>query len=124
MTEPNDRAKLIRKILTKAEDPACTPAEREALNAKASELIIKWGIDDAMLTAANADRLQTESIITVILENDAPKSYAHEMAIVGYHVAEVLGCRAIIWSQRGKGTAVKVVGFESVVTRVTEQGGL
>ena len=41
----------VRKLLAKAEDPACTPAEAEALTAKATELIAKYGIDQAVLAA-------------------------------------------------------------------------
>jgi hypothetical protein len=43
----------VRKLLAKAEDPACTPAEAEALNDKAAELIAKYGVDQALLAAAS-----------------------------------------------------------------------
>ena len=33
----------VRKLLAKAEDPGCTPEEAAALNAKAAELIAKYG---------------------------------------------------------------------------------
>ena len=41
----------VRKLLAKAEDPACTPAEAEAFTAKAAELIAKYGVDRALLAA-------------------------------------------------------------------------
>ena len=43
----------VRKLLAKAEDPACTPAEAEAFTAKAAELIAKYGVDSALLAAAD-----------------------------------------------------------------------
>jgi Protein of unknown function (DUF2786) len=42
----------VRKLLAKAEDPGCTPAEAAALNDKAAELIAKYGVDRALLAAA------------------------------------------------------------------------
>ena len=42
----------VRKLLAKAEDPGCTPAEAEALTDKAAQLIAKYGVDRAMLAAA------------------------------------------------------------------------
>ena len=44
----------VRKLLAKAEDPGCTPAEAAALNDKAAELIAKYGVDRALLAAAGA----------------------------------------------------------------------
>ena len=43
----------VRKLLAKAEDPACTPAEAEAFTAKATELIAKYGVDQALLSLAD-----------------------------------------------------------------------
>src|SRR4029453_10342515 len=42
----------VRKLLAKAEDPGCTPAEAAALNDKAAEIIAKYGVDRALLAAA------------------------------------------------------------------------
>ena len=42
----------VRKLLAKAEDPGCTPAEAAAFNDKATELIAKYGVDRALLAAA------------------------------------------------------------------------
>ena len=51
--QPSDTSALerVRKLLAKAEDPACTPAEAAALNDKAAELIAKYGVDRALLAA-------------------------------------------------------------------------
>ncbi|MEV4705532.1 DUF2786 domain-containing protein [Actinoplanes sp. NPDC049316] len=42
----------VRKLLAKAESPACTPAEAEAFTAEAAELIAKYGVDQALLAGA------------------------------------------------------------------------
>ena len=46
----------VRKLLAKAEDPGCTPAEAAALNDKAAELIAKYGVDRALLAATTTGR--------------------------------------------------------------------
>jgi hypothetical protein len=56
----------VRKLLAKAEDPACTAAEAEAFTAKATDLIAKYGVDQALLAAADpaTDRVG-DRIVTV-----------------------------------------------------------
>jgi len=49
--EPN-LLERVRKLLAKAEDDSVTPAEAEALTAKAAELMARYGIDRALLAAA------------------------------------------------------------------------
>jgi len=54
----------VRKLLAKAEDEACTPAEAEAFTAKAAELIAKYGIDAALLAEARpgSDRVGDRAV--------------------------------------------------------------
>jgi hypothetical protein len=54
----------VRKLLAKAEDDACTPAEAEAFTAKAAELIAKYGIDAALLADARpgSDRVGDRTV--------------------------------------------------------------
>jgi hypothetical protein len=66
MTTPNDgQLDRVRKLLAKAEDEGCPPAEAEALTAKAAELTARYGIDRALLGALHpetdkpADRVLT-----------------------------------------------------------------
>jgi hypothetical protein len=47
----NDLLDRVRKLLSKAEDEACSPAEAEALTAKAADLMARYGIDRALLGA-------------------------------------------------------------------------
>ncbi|MQA87528.1 MAG: DUF2786 domain-containing protein [Streptosporangiales bacterium] len=80
----------VRKLLAKAEDPSCPPAEAEALTAKAAELIAKYGIDRAMLAASSdeADVLGDRVIVV-----DPPYALDKTQLLGG--VAEALRCRAV-----------------------------
>lgn len=80
----------VRKLLAKAEDSAATPAEVEAFNTKAADLIARYGIDQAMLAADNPD-LDVVGDRVVVL--DAP--YARDKAAMLGWVAGALGCRAV-----------------------------
>jgi Protein of unknown function (DUF2786) len=49
---PSGLLERVRKLLAKAEAEGVTPAEAEALTAKAAELMARYGIDRALLAAA------------------------------------------------------------------------
>src|SRR5580698_11458179 len=51
----NNLLDRVRKLLTKAEDEGCSPAEAEALTAKAAELMARYGIDRALLGALHPE---------------------------------------------------------------------
>jgi hypothetical protein len=85
----------VRKLLAKAESPACTPAEAEAFTAKAAELIAKYGIEEAMLTAADPTRDAVGDRVIVVY---AP--YFNERAILLANIAERMGGRAVQRSRR------------------------
>ena len=44
----DDRAALIAKLFAKAEAKGASESERDAYNEKATALMIKWGIEDAI----------------------------------------------------------------------------
>ena len=52
---PGALLERVRKLLAKAEAEGVTPAEAEALTAKATELMARYGIDRALLAAARPD---------------------------------------------------------------------
>ena len=54
-TPDSDLLDRVRKLLAKAEDDGCTPAEAEALTAKAAELMARYGIDRALLGALHPE---------------------------------------------------------------------
>jgi hypothetical protein len=110
------RALLIKKLLNKAEARGVTDAERDAYNAKATALMIQWGIEEAMLI--DADRTTTEKIVQRVFTTDAPKSYSFEMSKIGVQIANALGCQGLMQKQRDGRTDCVIVGFESDVERV------
>lgn len=106
----------VRKLLAKAEDPACPPAEAEALTAKATQLIAKYGIDQALLAAERpgADRIGDRR-----LEFGAP--YALDRAVLLDTVARRLRCRAVqtVTTRSGRRYVVMhLFGFGTDLERV------
>lgn len=91
MSAPTDQGLArVRKLLAKAEDPACTPAEAAAFTAKATELIARYGVDAALL-AADDPGLDPVGDRAVAL--DPP--YALDKAGLLAGVAVPLRCRVV-----------------------------
>ena len=105
-----DRAALIAKLFAKAEAAGASESERDAYNEKATALMIKWGIEDAMLPRPT-DR-PAEKIIRKVLVFNVPKSYAHEYVVVGISAVEHLNCKGLV-SRANGAPALLVVGYES-----------
>ncbi|WP_433216367.1 DUF2786 domain-containing protein [Dactylosporangium sp. CS-047395] len=106
----------VRKLLAKAEDPACTPQEAEALTAKAAALIAKYGIDQALLDAREE---RHQAVGNRLVELAAP--YLREKAYLLHVVAAALRCRSIRLERRtadGLRVSVHLFGFESDVAGV------
>lgn len=80
----------VRKLLAKAESPACTPEEAAALTAKAAELIAKYGVDRALLAA---DAPDTDPVGDLVIECPAP--YARDKADLLAGVGAVLRCQSV-----------------------------
>jgi hypothetical protein len=102
----------VRKLLAKAEDPACTPAEAEACNAKAAELIAKYGVDRALLAAGDPTSDQVGDRVV-----DVPAPYARDKADLLAGVAGALRCRSVRWRSED-GFATHLFGFASDLERV------
>ncbi|GAA2380702.1 DUF2786 domain-containing protein [Dactylosporangium salmoneum] len=103
----------VRKLLAKAEDPACTPEEAEALTAKALALVAKYGIDQALLDAREE---RAPVVGNRLVELSAP--YLREKAYLLHVVAAALRCRSIRLERRaadGLRVSVHLFGFESDV---------
>ncbi len=109
MTDDDRRLSTIRALLAKAEATEF-PDEAEAFFAKASELISRWAIDEAMLWA-DADASGREQPDELQLMMHAP--YLPQKAVLVGAVATAHGCRAVrIVSPPGVGKEViSVVGF-------------
>ncbi|GIG88846.1 DUF2786 domain-containing protein [Plantactinospora endophytica] len=102
----------VRKLLAKAEDPACTPAEAEAFTAKATELIARYGVDRALLAARDpgTDPVGDRTV-------DIPAPYALDKAGLLAGVADALRCRSVR-RRGGTGFVMHLFGFASDLERV------
>lgn len=80
----------IRKLLAEAEDPAASVQEAETYTAKASELMADYGIDRALLAAADPSLdVVGDRVVTL----DRP--YAAEKAQLVSQIALALGCGVV-----------------------------
>jgi hypothetical protein len=118
MTQWDDESLLakVRKLLAKAEDPACTKAEAEAFNTKAAELIAKYGIDSAL---AYADGTLNETVGDRII--DLPDPYAKQKAQLLVEISTPLRVQVIFMPSASRGIPgfrVHMFGFDSDIERV------
>jgi hypothetical protein len=89
-SDPDGLLDRIRKLLAKAENPAVTAEEADAYNAKAAELIARYGVDRALLAV---DSPESDRPGDRIIALDPP--YARDKAGLLWAVAAALGCRAV-----------------------------
>jgi hypothetical protein len=101
----------VRKLLAKAEDPACTPAEAEAFTAKATQLIAKYGVDQALLAAADP---ATDPVGDRIVGLDPP--YALDKAGLLAAVAVPMRCRVV--RRTRDGVKIHLFGHAADLERV------
>jgi hypothetical protein len=95
MSESDSLLARVRKLLAMAEDPACTPAEAEAFTEKATDLIAKYGVDQALLAADDPARDPVgDRMVTIV----AP--YARDKAGLLAAVAAPLRCRVVHLERR------------------------
>src|SRR5277367_4139192 len=101
----------VRKLLAKAEDEGCTPAEAEALTAKAAELMARYGIDRALLGALHPE---TDKPADRKFGFDRP--WADVKAHLLAAVATALRCQCV-QTQTAEGTRLHVFGYASDLER-------
>lgn len=114
MTEDGTLAR-IRALLANAEDENLTEPAREAYNAKARELIAKYGIDEMLL---NAGRPQPSAPGRKTIVMDAP--YALDKIGLLSAVAQALGCQTVQTHTAGRGPrkySLHLFGMEADLTR-------
>lgn len=115
MPDTDRRLELVRKLLAKAEDPACTPAEAETLTTKAAELIARYGIDRAALAAAepSSDQLDRRKILC-----EAP--YARDKSILLSSICGPLRVRTVRQTRRNDNgdVTMHLFGYTSDLDRV------
>lgn len=110
------KLEVIRKLLAKAEG-AATPAEADAYNTKAAQMMARHGIDSAMLEAAGGGEVRDRIGKRRIAMTDP---YSREKAQLATGVASAMGCRTVAHrgAARGQVAALTVMGFESDLQRV------
>jgi hypothetical protein len=106
----------VRALLAQAEDPAATPAEAEAYNRKASELIARYGIDAAMLAQTDPS---TDAVGDRVIDVEPPYGYDK----VGLLNVVALGCRCRVVARARrsggrKSWSIHLFGFRSDLERV------
>ena len=105
----------VRRLLAKAESPACTPEESETYNAKAAELIAQYGIEQALLANAGAVRDDITDKKIVI-----PAPYSFDKALLFNAVARPLRLRVIrvrSFPSEGSVTKLHIFGYASDIER-------
>ena len=101
----------VRKLLAKAEDEGCAPAEAEALTAKAAELMARYGIDRALLGALHPETDRPADRV-FILANPWGDVKRHLLA----GLAMALRCQCV-QTRSEQGTRLHVFGYTSDLER-------
>jgi hypothetical protein len=112
MNSDNAQLDRIRKLLAKAEARGVTTEEAEALTNKAAELMAKYGIDRALLAAAQPE---TDAPADRIITIPNPWASVHAHLLCGIAVA--MRCQAILLTGRA-GARVHIFGYGSDLERV------
>lgn len=110
MADQDGILEKVRKLLAKAEDDGVTPAE--ALTGKATELMARYGIDQARLNAA---RPGTDTLTSRKIDIENPWASVRIHLLNGVFTA--MRCKVIQLSHPGSGCRVHVFGFQSDMDR-------
>ena len=101
----------VRKLLAKAEDEGCSPAEAEALTAKAAELMARYGIDRALLGALHPE---TDRPADRVFTMGNPWGDVKRHLLAG--LAMALRCQCV-QTRSAEGTRLHVFGYASDLER-------
>jgi hypothetical protein len=101
----------VRKLLAKAEDEGCAPAEAEALTAKAAELMARYGIDRALLGALHPETDRPENRVFTL---GNPWGDVKRHLLAGLSTA--LRCQCVL-TRHETGTRLHVFGYRSDLER-------
>jgi hypothetical protein len=101
----------VRKLLAKAEDEGCSPAEAEALTAKAAELMARYGIDRALLGALHPETDKPADRVFTLVN---PWGDVKRHLLAGLALA--LRCQCV-QTRSEQGTRLHVFGYASDLER-------
>lgn len=112
---PESLLSKVRALLAKAEDPAASAEEAKAYTAKATELMAKYGIEQAILATSMPGADKPGDLVIA-----CPTPYAGEKALLAYWLADAMRCKGILLGKewRSGGERVHVFGFTSDLERV------
>jgi hypothetical protein len=102
----------VRKLLAKAEAEGVTPAEAQALTAKAAELMAKYGLDRALLAA---QRPETDRPADRKLDIDNPWARVQAHLLCG--LASAMRCQCVVLPRSRPGARIHIFGFASDIER-------
>lgn len=117
MSTPDYAAK-IAALLAKAENPAATPAEAETYSRKAEELMVKWGISDALLAAKRGGHDVRPEKIVERTHKIHHRYYQAEVMLV-HNIALGMGTVKVLKRDEYNHTSyVYLIGYESDLDRL------
>lgn len=108
-----DKLGQIRALLAKAEATEF-PAEAETLNAKAQDLMFKYGIDEALAEAKSG---QNHKPVKRRIDIEHP--YAPQKANLLGNLVDIFGGRVVIFTPRKNHRYVEMFGYEDELDMVT-----
>ena len=112
MTSNNALLERVRKLLAKAESAGVTPAEAEALTAKAAQLMARYGIDRALLAAARPETDHPADRVIAV-----PNPWARVQAHLLCGLASAMRCQCVILPSSAPGTRIHMFGYASDIER-------
>ena len=112
MTSNNALLERVRKLLAKAESAGVTPAEAEALTAKAAQLMARYGIDRALLAAARPETDHPADRVIAV-----PNPWARVQAHLLCGLASAMRCQCVILPSPAPGTRIHMFGYASDIER-------
>ena len=107
----DDLLDRVRKLLAKAEDEGCSPAEAEALTAKAAELMARYGIDRALLGAIRPETDRPADRVFTLVN---PWGDVKRQLLAG--LATALRCQCV-QTRSPDGTRLHIFGYTSDLER-------
>lgn len=107
----NDRLDKIMKLLRKAE--STTPEEAELLTEKATELMVRYSIDEAMLAAARGEETP-EEIVQATIDIKGVYSMAHMST--AHRIALSMKLRCFYSKASASHIRFNIIGYESDIS--------
>lgn len=104
---------LVRQMLAKAE--STTPEEAEALTAAAEKIMLRLGIDDAMLAASEKKAQDTSPVVSKVMTFEG--TYRLGMMTSMYQVLQALQTCSAIRTQGRNTESMHIYGRETQVDR-------